>query len=81
MQAAPIDTLYLSPLLFPRRPYHALLKDDKLQSDELNNPVNDSEKARRLFLDEVNAFADLSEGAQADLLCAFERTSGVSRLF
>ena len=62
LQAAPIDTLYLSPLLFPRRPYHALLKDDKLQSNELNNPVNDSEKARQLFLDEVNAFAALSEG-------------------
>ena len=29
-----VDTLYLSPLLFPERPYHALLKDDKLQSDE-----------------------------------------------
>ena len=23
----PIDTLYLSPLLFPKRPYHSLLKD------------------------------------------------------
>lgn len=38
----PIDTLYLSPLLFPHRPYHALLKDDKLQTEELNNPLNDS---------------------------------------
>lgn len=28
-----IDTLYLSPLLFPKRPYHALLKDDKLQTE------------------------------------------------
>lgn len=44
-----IDTLYLSPLLFPQRPYHALLKDDKLQTDELNNPLNDAEKARKLF--------------------------------
>ena len=26
-----IDTLYLSPLLFPKKPYHKLLKDDKLQ--------------------------------------------------
>lgn len=51
-----IDTLPLSPLLFPRRPYHALLKDDKLQSDELNNPLNDSMKAEKLFYDEVNAF-------------------------
>ena len=30
-----IDTLYLSPLLFPKRPYHRLLKDDKLQVEEL----------------------------------------------
>lgn len=55
----PIDTLYLSPLLFPQRPYHALLKDDKLQTDELNNPLNDSVKAMRLFYDEVNAFQAL----------------------
>lgn len=36
-----IDTLYWSPLLFPSKPYHALLKDDKLQTNELNNPLND----------------------------------------
>ena len=36
-----VDTLFLSPLLFPKRPYHHLVKDDKLQVDELNNPVND----------------------------------------
>jgi ATP-dependent DNA helicase RecQ len=41
-----IDTLFLSPLLFPMRPYHHLLKDDKLQSEELNNPLNDSIKAK-----------------------------------
>ena len=51
-----IDTLPLSPLLFPERPYHALLKDDKLQTDELNNPLNDAMKARDLFYDEVSAF-------------------------
>ncbi len=56
VEVQPIDTLYLSPLLFPRRPYHALLKDDKLQTDELNNPVNDCKKARQLFEDEVAAF-------------------------
>lgn len=55
-----IDTLYLSPLLFPRRPYHRLVKDDKLQVDELNNPVNDSLKAQTLFFEEVNAFWQLS---------------------
>ncbi|MCW5914535.1 MAG: RecQ family ATP-dependent DNA helicase [Chitinophagaceae bacterium] len=51
-----IDTLFLSPLLFPTKPYHALLKDDKLQSDDLNNPLNDSIKARDLLNDEIAAF-------------------------
>lgn len=54
-----IDTLYLSPLLFPRRPYHKLLKDDKIQTEELNNPLNDAKKAMELFLDEVSAFQQL----------------------
>ncbi len=56
-----IDTLYLSPLLFPKRPYHKLLKDDKLQVDEFNNPLNDCIKARELFFDELNAFAALDD--------------------
>jgi ATP-dependent DNA helicase RecQ len=56
-----IDTLFLSPLLFPNHPYHALIKDDKLQSEELNNPLNDAIKARDLFHDEVAAFKHLDE--------------------
>ena len=56
-----IDTLYLSPLLFPNKPYHRLLKDDKLQTDELNNPLNDAIKAKELFYDEVNAFQALDD--------------------
>ena len=55
-----IDTLYFSPLLFPRRPYHKLLKDDKLQVEEVNNPLNDCLKACDLFYDEINAFYNLS---------------------
>lgn len=56
-----IDTLFLSPLLFPTKPYHALLKDDKLQSEDSNNPLNDSIKARDLFNDEVAAFKQTDE--------------------
>ena len=41
-----VDTLYMSPLLFPERPYHRLIKDDKLIADQINNPVNDCKKAR-----------------------------------
>ena len=51
-----IDTLHLSPLLFPARPYHALLKDDKIQTGGENNPLNDARKAKDLFYDEVAAF-------------------------
>tara|TARA_R110002049_G_scaffold138450_7_gene298572 strand:+ start:1584 stop:2372 length:789 start_codon:yes stop_codon:yes gene_type:complete len=56
-----IDTLFLSPLLFPTKPYHHLLKDDKIQTDELNNPVNDCQKAKDLFYDEISAFGNLDE--------------------
>ncbi len=49
-----VDTLYVSPLLFPERPYHKLLKDDKLISDQINNPVNDCEKAKDLLFDEIS---------------------------
>jgi len=56
-----IDTLFLSPLLFPTRPYHALVKDDKLQSEDTNNPLNDSIKAKDLFFDEIAAFHQTDE--------------------
>ncbi len=55
----PVDTLYLSPLLFPNKPYHNLVKDDKIISEQLNNPVNDAIKAMELFYDEVNAYQKL----------------------
>lgn len=59
-----IDTLYLSPLLFPRKPYHKLLKDDKILTEELNNPLNDSLKAQSLYEDEVRAFNALDKNFQ-----------------
>lgn len=59
-----IDTLYFSPLLFPSRPYHALLKDDKMQTDELNNPLSDALKAKHLFFDEANTFQKLDPQLQ-----------------
>lgn len=59
-----IDTLYLSPLLFPRKPYHKLLKDDKILTEELNNPLNDSLKAQSLYEDEVRAFNALDKDFQ-----------------
>ena len=60
-----VDTLYISPLLFPERPYHRLLKDDKLVSEQMNNPVNDCEKARDLLMEEVTAWSSLFKRKQA----------------
>ena len=59
-----VDTLFLSPLLFPERPYHNLVKDDKLISDQLNDPVNDCEKARDLLMSEVAKWKKLPESKQ-----------------
>lgn len=56
-----VDTLYVSPLLFPERPYHRLVKDDKLVSEQMNNPVNDCEKARDLLMDEVAQWNSLPD--------------------
>ena len=56
-----VDTLYMSPLLFPERPYHRLLKDDKLISEQINNPVNDCEKTRDLLMDEIACWQKLPD--------------------
>ncbi|HEX4372621.1 MAG TPA: DEAD/DEAH box helicase, partial [Puia sp.] len=76
-----IDTLFLSPLLFPQNPYHKLLKDDKLQTEELNNPVNDAKKARDLFYDEENAFNHLPEEFKAILYGLLYKITGFSCFF
>lgn len=53
------DTLYFSPLLFPERPYHHLVKDYKLVSEQINNPVSDCEKAKALLDDEIAKWKSL----------------------
>lgn len=55
-----VDTLFVSPLLFPEKPFHHLLKDDKLLREQLNNPVNDCVKAYDLLNDEVDKWEKLS---------------------
>lgn len=59
-----IDTLFWSALLFPEHPYHRLVKDDKLETDERNNPLNDSKNAVNLFIDEVKQFRELPKALQ-----------------
>ncbi|MDR2590785.1 MAG: RecQ family ATP-dependent DNA helicase, partial [Oscillospiraceae bacterium] len=79
-----IDTLYLSPLLFPKEPYHKLIKDDKLSADELNNPLNDAKKARDLLYDEYTAFNALDRKLKQiyfNLLCKSKEFKDFFRYF
>lgn len=57
---------------FPAKPYHKLLKDDKLQTEDTNNPLNDSIKARDLFFDEIATF----QQADASFAVLDERPGG-----
>ena len=59
-----IDTLYLSALFFPQKPYHRLLKDEKFISEELCNPVNDAQKCRTLFWECVEAYRSFPTSLQ-----------------
>lgn len=48
-----LDTLELSVLAFPRRPYHRLVKDEKLVRDARPNPVSDVRVSERVLEDAV----------------------------
>ena len=57
----PIDTLFLSPLLYPKKESHELGKEEQLLEEQKNNPLTDSIKAKDLFLKEVADFKCLPE--------------------
>jgi ATP-dependent DNA helicase RecQ len=59
-----IDTLSLAPLLFPKRPYHKLAKDDKLEVEERSNPLHDALKSKELWENELFAFQQLDHSLQ-----------------
>ncbi|MDR2828403.1 MAG: hypothetical protein LBV51_03180, partial [Acholeplasmatales bacterium] len=56
-----IDTLTLSVLLFPQKPYHKIEKDYKNDTDDINNPLNDSKLSAIRFEDEIDTFSKLDE--------------------
>jgi ATP-dependent DNA helicase RecQ len=51
-----IDTLYVSPLAFPRNPYHRLIKNDRLVRSSMNHPVRDCDSSKAILLDAIAAF-------------------------
>lgn len=56
-----IDTLYLSTLLFAEKPYHQLVKDYYLVNHDFNHPLNDAKLAKKVFLDCLEKFQNLSD--------------------
>ncbi|MFO7936083.1 MAG: RecQ family ATP-dependent DNA helicase [Kiritimatiellia bacterium] len=57
-----VDTLHLSPICFPENPYHHLVKDYKLVSQSVSNPLDDALLSRRLFEDELVELQRLRDG-------------------
>ncbi|SAY38275.1 RecQ family ATP-dependent DNA helicase, partial [Candidatus Synechococcus spongiarum] len=68
-----VDTLRLSPLAFPRNPYHRLVKhyqDGSLQRGQINNPELDARIALEVFGDQRQALQEVQHN-QPELLAAW----------
>lgn len=60
---APIDTLWLNPLAFPRNPYHHLVKhyhDGRLQAGHVNDPELDARLVLEVLGNQLTALTDLN---------------------
>lgn len=88
--AAPIDTLWLNPLAFPRNPYHHLVKhyhDGRLQAGHVNDPELDARLVFEVLENQIKALIGI--GAQRpETLIAYhyiatlmDRSEGFDALF
>jgi ATP-dependent DNA helicase RecQ len=62
MMLAPVDTLWLNPLAFPRNPYHHLVKhyrDGQLQAGHVNDPELDARLVFEVLTNQLMAFEEL----------------------
>ena len=87
---APIDTLWLNPLAFPRNPYHYLVKhyqDGRLQTGHVNVPEFDARLVFEVLENQIKEFRRLNEQstdaltAYHYLCCRAPRSDGFDRLF
>lgn len=79
-----VDTLALSPLAFPRNPYHHLVKDYRLLKLAVNDPLADAQRVVGLFNDQRRALlAEPVELVRAYhyLLVPEGASSGLNRFF
>jgi ATP-dependent DNA helicase RecQ len=72
LQLPCIDTLVLSTLAYPKRPFHALTKDYKQSDAERNNPLIDSEQSRALLTECLDRLGEIhtEEAARVRLYAA-----------
>jgi len=87
---APIDTLWLNPLAFPRNPYHHLVKhyqDGRLQTGHVNDPEFDARLVFEVLENQIHEFKRLNEQspdaltAYHYLCCRTPTSGGFNRLF
>lgn len=70
---APIDTLWLNPLAFPRNPYHHLVKhyhDGRLQAGHVNDPERDALLVLEVLDNQLEALAMFNAG-EPDAVTAY----------
>lgn len=87
---APIDTLWLNPLAFPRNPYHHLVKhyqDGRLQTGHVNDPEFDARLVFQVLENQIEEFAKLNVKTPEALVayhylcCRPPRSGGFQQLF
>lgn len=87
---APIDTLWLNPLAFPRNPYHHLVKhyqDGRLLTGRVNAPEFDARLVFEVLESQISAFSKLNEQspdtltAYHYLCCRAPQSGGFDRFF
>ncbi len=88
--SAPIDTLWLNPLAFPRNPYHHLVKhyhDGRLQTGHVNDPEKDARLVFDVLANQIKALTDLKEQSPDTLLAyhylvtRMDRSEGFDAVF
>ncbi len=87
---APIDTLWLNPLAFPRNPYHHLVKhyqDGRLQTGHINDPEFDARLVFEVLENQLSEFRRLNERTPDALIayhylcCCTPNSGGFDQLF
>ena len=73
LATAPIDTLWLNPLAFPRNPYHHLVKhyhDGRLEAGHVNDPEQDARLVFEVLANQIASLRHL-EAEDPDPLTAY----------